>query len=188
MLVPTDPIHDPRQPHHPPDTGPGSWGKTLILAVLGTGAAVLVSIWALAWPGDDPLADAVASAHEVYLTYTAWLATDAISGTPDWQALALQIPQSDASRGPALMVAYGCGSCHVIPGVTGAVGTVGPSLAGIADRAYIAGIIGNTPGGLMGWLMNPTVHSPQTAMPDLGVSEGDARDMAAYLYTLGEAS
>jgi cytochrome c2 len=181
----TDPVNNPRQPHHPPDRGPTSWIKTLAWAVAGVGGSVLVSVWALGLPGNDPLGDAAQAAQDVFLTYTTWIATDAISNTPDWQALALVVPQSDPRQGPALMVAYGCGSCHVIPGVAGARGTVGPALTGFADRAYIAGIIGNAPGGLISWLMNPTVHAPQTAMPDLGVSEPDARDMAAYLYTLG---
>ena len=32
---------------------------------------------------------------------------------------------------------YGCGSCHEIRGVPGAVGNVGPPLTRVADRTYI---------------------------------------------------
>ncbi|MEL6648628.1 MAG: hypothetical protein AAFQ05_13195, partial [Pseudomonadota bacterium] len=52
------------------------------------------------------------------------------------------------------------------------------------ERAYVAGVLPNEPGGLVRWLVDPVAHSPMTAMPDLGVTEADARDMAAYLYTL----
>lgn len=38
----------------------------------------------------------------------------------------------------------------------------------------------------MQWVMNPQAVEPGTAMPDLGVSEPEARHIAAYLYTLYE--
>jgi cytochrome c1 len=33
------------------------------------------------------------------------------------------------------------------------------------------------------WIRDPQHVSPGTAMPDLGVGEGDARDITAFLYT-----
>jgi cytochrome c2 len=88
------------------------------------------------------------------------------------------------SRGEALIRAYGCGSCHTIPRVAGAASTVGPNLQGIAARAYIAGVLPNTPENMMRWLMNPPAVDDKTAMPNLHVGAAEARDMAAYLYTL----
>lgn len=79
---------------------------------------------------------------------------------------------------------YGCGSCHVIPGIRSATGNVGPSLAGIADRLIIAGIVPNTPDELVRWIVMPQSMAPGNAMPNMGVSDGHARDIAAYLYTL----
>ena len=79
---------------------------------------------------------------------------------------------------------YGCQSCHSIPGVRGATALVGPPLAGIADRSYIAGVISNTPAHMIEWLRNPPAIDEKTAMPNMNVSEKDARDIAAYLYTL----
>ena len=64
-------------------------------------------------------------------------------------------------------------------------GTVGPSLSSLVDRAYIAGVLTNAPGDLTRWLVNPPLYAPDTAMPDLGVTEQDAADMAAYLYAQG---
>ena len=90
----------------------------------------------------------------------------------------------DAERGKALMRAYGCGTCHTIPGVRGANATVGPDLAGIANRAYVGGVLPNTPENLMRWIQNPQAADEKSAMPNLGVSETDARHLAAYLYTL----
>jgi cytochrome c2 len=89
-----------------------------------------------------------------------------------------------ASRGKVAITAYGCGACHVIPGVRGADGRVGPSLADIANQAYVAGVVSNTPQHLIAWIEHPPALSPRTAMPDLNVSPADARDIAAYLYTL----
>src|SRR5215203_2022917 len=79
---------------------------------------------------------------------------------------------------------YGCASCHTIPGIDGADGLVGPSLEHLANRAYIGGVLENTPGNLVRWIQNPPQVDPKTAMPNVRVSESDAREIAAYLYTL----
>lgn len=94
------------------------------------------------------------------------------------------VPGGDAERGASLLAAYGCGACHAIPGVRGADALVGPPLTGWAERRYIAGSLVNTPENLMRWIMTPQAIEPGTAMPDLGVDEAAARDMAAYLFTL----
>ena len=90
----------------------------------------------------------------------------------------------DAERGRTAIQGYGCGSCHTIPGIPRARALVGPPLWGIADRAYIAGVLPNTEADMIRWVQNPPVVDPRTLMPNMGVSEQDARDIAAYLYTL----
>ena len=90
----------------------------------------------------------------------------------------------DPDAGLRAMHQYACATCHVIPGLTGATQEVGPPLRGMATRAYIAGMLPNTTGNMVRWLMFPQRVSVRTAMPDLGVKEGDARDIAAYLATL----
>ena len=90
----------------------------------------------------------------------------------------------DPDRGRAAISAYGCGSCHQIPGVQGARGMVGPPLDHWAERRIIAGEVPNDPERLITWLTVPQSIEPGTAMPNMGVSDGEARDMAAYLYTL----
>lgn len=89
-----------------------------------------------------------------------------------------------AARGKELIRSYGCGSCHTIPRVTGAEASVGPSLQAIATRAYIAGVLPNQPENMIRWIMNPPGVDEKTAMPNLHVTATDARDIAAYLYTL----
>lgn len=89
-----------------------------------------------------------------------------------------------ASRAPDAIAQYGCGSCHVIPGVSGANGRVGPPLTDFGDRAYIAGRARNEPEILVRWLLVPQSIDPETVMPPTGLSDSEARDIAAYLYTL----
>lgn len=90
----------------------------------------------------------------------------------------------DAVVGQELVTDYGCGACHDIPGIPGANATVGPPLDEWAERGYIAGALPNRPGNLVAWLMNPQAIEPGTAMPDLLISEQEALDISAYLYSL----
>lgn len=91
----------------------------------------------------------------------------------------------DVEAGRAALQRYGCGGCHRIPGVPGASGRVGPPLADLVRRSILAGRLPNEPAGLIRWIREPRAVDPQTAMPDLAVTEGDARDIAAYLQALG---
>ena len=78
----------------------------------------------------------------------------------------------------------GCGSCHTIPGIVGAHGKVGPSLEGIAGHSYIAGQLPNQPPNLEHWIQHPHSVHPDSLMPELGVTDAQSRDIAAYLYSL----
>lgn len=89
-----------------------------------------------------------------------------------------------AQVGADVIEEKGCGACHTIPGIDAASGMVGPPLTGWARRSYIAGTLPNAPENLVKWVMDPHAVEPGTAMPDLGLSEQEARDVAAYLYTL----
>jgi cytochrome c len=94
------------------------------------------------------------------------------------------VERGDSDRGRAAFASYGCGSCHEIPGIEGARGMVGPPLTHWSQRRIIAGEVPNDPERLITWITVPQSIEPGTAMPNLGVTDGDARDMAAYLYTL----
>jgi cytochrome c1 len=90
----------------------------------------------------------------------------------------------DPSRAPAAIQKYGCDACHTIPGIPGARGRVGPPLRGVGSRQYLAGRLENTPENLVRWIRAPQDVEPGTVMPNMGVTDGDARDIAAFLYTL----
>jgi cytochrome c len=87
-------------------------------------------------------------------------------------------------KGAQLISQYGCGSCHTIPGIRSANGLVGPPLMMFGRRTYIAGELPNTPENLVHWIQSPQSVESGTAMPTLGVTQQQARDIAAYLYTL----
>ncbi|MDQ3235333.1 MAG: c-type cytochrome [Pseudobdellovibrionaceae bacterium] len=89
----------------------------------------------------------------------------------------------NSQQGRVVLERYGCGSCHIIPGVREAHGRVGPSLEKIDEQIYLAGLLPNTPDNLMRWIMEPQTLDPQTMMPNLKVSRAEAEDMAAYLYS-----
>jgi len=95
-----------------------------------------------------------------------------------------EVAGGDVERGREALARYQCGSCHRIPGVDGANGTKGQPLAGLALRTDIVGALPNTPEDVMLWIRDPKKIYAKTEMPTLGVSEQDARDIVAYLYTL----
>ena len=90
----------------------------------------------------------------------------------------------DPARGRLLIQQYGCQSCHSIPGMEGPKGVVGPPLDKLALRTHIGGKVPNTPANLIQWLQNPQSFDPGNAMPNIGVTPADARDIAMFLFTL----
>ncbi|MCK1289787.1 c-type cytochrome [Bradyrhizobium sp. 30] len=90
----------------------------------------------------------------------------------------------DARRGADLVKQFHCGGCHDIPGIAGAEGNVGPPLHRIGTRTYIAGYIQNSPDNMADWIEDPQRALPGNAMPRMGIPQKDARDIAAFLYTL----
>ena len=96
----------------------------------------------------------------------------------------MQDTGGDLRRGKELIGRYGCAACHVIPGIDGSVGQKGPSLAGVAVRPTIAGGLENNPENLVRWIREPRKVDRYTEMTDQGITIEEARDIAAYLYTL----
>jgi len=86
------------------------------------------------------------------------------------------------SRAPELIRRYGCAGCHTIPGIPGGDGQVGGPLKDLRQRVYVGGVVLNSPDNLRRWMVSPQTFSPRTAMPATGISEAEARDVAAYLY------
>lgn len=96
---------------------------------------------------------------------------------PEWY-----VRGGDPARGRVAIEQYGCGACHVIPGIRTATGRVGPQLVDLREQAYVAGTLPHQPENLVTWIRQPQQVNPLTAMPNLEVTESDARDIAAYLY------
>ena len=92
----------------------------------------------------------------------------------------------DSASGRQLVQDFGCIGCHTIPGINDAHANVGPPLTAFGDRVYIAGMLHNDPANLITWLRDPQSVVPGNVMPNMGISEPQARDMAEFLYTLRE--
>jgi cytochrome c len=97
---------------------------------------------------------------------------------------ASELTGGDPKKGPSLIVQFGCAGCHQIPGIRGPAGKVGPPLADVGARIYLAGRVQNTPQGLIEWITDPRKIDPKSAMPTTGISQDEARDVAAYLLSL----
>jgi cytochrome c2 len=105
-------------------------------------------------------------------------------GARETRERAIALTGGDPERGRALLTRYGCSGCHTIPGIARADGLVGPPLQGVADRVYLGGVLTNTPENMIAWIVDPRAINAKTAMPVTGIGAEEARDAAAYLYTL----
>jgi cytochrome c1 len=95
-----------------------------------------------------------------------------------------QLTGGSVSRGKTAIGKYGCAACHTIPGIEGATAVVGPPLSNIAVRKYLAGHLVNTPDNMIKWIQHPQTIDPKNVMPEMGITDQDARDITAFLYTL----
>lgn len=95
-----------------------------------------------------------------------------------------RVLRGDPERGRRLLTAHACNTCHMIPGERAPAAHVGPPLTGFARRTNIGGSLPNRPETLVHFIMDAPRELPGTGMPDLQVSEPEARDIAALLYTL----
>ena len=111
-----------------------------------------------------------------------WLSLSACTADVNGMPEPRSFSESNIEEGRRLIADYGCGSCHFIPGVPGADSRAAPPLDRFYQRTYIAGQLSNTQDNLMEWIQNPQEVEPGTAMPDLGISQEEARDIVAYLY------
>jgi cytochrome c2 len=118
--------------------------------------------------------------HRVFTLLMCAAALAACSKTPPGFE---PITGGDPRAGRALLARYGCASCHKIKGIAHADSQVGPPLDEIRARGYIAGVLPHNTENLIKWIRHPREVVPNTAMPELGVTEAEARDMAAYLYS-----
>ena len=114
-----------------------------------------------------------------------WVALIALIGSAALaQEPAPPLAAGSPSKGAALIAEKGCGACHMIPGIVGANGLVGPPLTLMGRRIFVAGLLRNTPQNLAAWVLEPQRFVPGNAMPSTGLTESEALDVAAYLETI----
>lgn len=89
-------------------------------------------------------------------------------------------------RGRDAFVNAGCGACHAIRGVEGAVGTRGPDLTHVGSRRTLgAGTINNHVGTMAGWIADSHSIKPGNLMPPFAAFDGATlRAIASYLESL----
>jgi cytochrome c2 len=96
--------------------------------------------------------------------------------------MAVTLTGGDPDNAPRLLRRYGCTGCHTISALRDADGKVAPPLDHLRQRVFIAGSLRNTPDNLVHWITSPESLSPHSAMPNTGITEPEARDIAAFLY------
>lgn len=112
--------------------------------------------------------------------YGVWSMVDARQQTVE---SAKTLTAGEPANGALLVRRFGCGGCHIISGVPGADGKVGPSLEKLRERVFIAGRLRNSGDNLIDWILRPQDFDAHAAMPPTGITASEARDVAAYLYT-----
>ena len=99
------------------------------------------------------------------------------------RAPAAEPPAGPAADGAAVFKASACVGCHTVRGVSD--GTLGPDLTHFGRRKTLgAGLLPNTSENLTAWIRDPQGLKPGAKMPALGITERQARAMAAYLLSL----
>jgi cytochrome c len=130
----------------------------------------------------SPTGRAVLTGIALIVASAAFVAVNVARDNHKQAALAKTITGGDPDRAPAIFRRYGCSGCHTITGIPGADGQAGAPLAGLSKRVYIAGVLENNSDNLVAWIVSPRSFSPRTAMPATGISQQEAKDLAAYLY------
>jgi cytochrome c oxidase subunit 2 len=86
------------------------------------------------------------------------------------------------AAGEKLFASKGCVACHSLQAVNAPKGMVGPNLANIGARSYIAaGTLKNTDANLARWIRDPQGIKKGVLMPNLGLSDADAQALVAFL-------
>jgi cytochrome c oxidase subunit II len=84
--------------------------------------------------------------------------------------------------GEKLWTAKGCLACHALNAVDAPKGMVGPNLANVGARSYLAaGTLKNTDENMARWIRDPQAIKKGVLMPNLGVTEEEARALVAFL-------
>jgi len=87
-----------------------------------------------------------------------------------------------AAQGETLFRNKGCIGCHSLQAKGAPTALIGPNLANVGSRAYIAaGWLKNTDENLEAWIQDPQALKKGVLMPNLGVKPDEAKALRAYL-------
>jgi cytochrome c len=192
-IAPTDAAPPGHDGSEQPPRRPALWTYGLVAAVAGTigwfaaGAAETPSGTgergqAESEPASLPILPLIGTILAIVVVTAAWLATESWMAASQSEAVARALTGGDPAQASVLVTRYGCGGCHTIPGLPAAEGKAGPTLGGLRQRVFIAGVLPNTADNLINWIVEPRTYSPGSAMPVTGISRIEARDIAAWLY------
>ena len=111
-----------------------------------------------------------------------WLVWACLTGL-----LLVLAPTAHAEVPPRVLEIFetkGCKGCHIVTGIPGAVGQIGPKLDGLGNKARIAGgKLKNNRKNLAKWLRNPKLIKV-TMMPNTGLSEEEIEILVDFFDTL----
>lgn len=80
--------------------------------------------------------------------------------------------------------ANGCGTCHTLPGVSSGTFPGAPNLNNVTLRPTLAGeAIQASPENMKRWIMDPPAMKERAAMPKLQLTDQEAQDLTAFLYS-----
>jgi cytochrome c1 len=86
------------------------------------------------------------------------------------------------AQGEKLFTAKGCIGCHSLQAYEAPTGLVGPNLANVGARSYIAaGWLKNSDENLERWIRNAQAVKVGVLMPNLGVTADEARALRTFL-------
>lgn len=92
-------------------------------------------------------------------------------------------PTGDAAEGKAIFARSACVGCHTIRGVS--AGVLGPDLTHFGSRGRLgAGMWPNSVDNVAAWVKDPQRLKPGVKMPSVGLTDEQARAVAAYLVGL----
>ena len=88
------------------------------------------------------------------------------------------------AQGQKLFLMKGCVGCHALVAYNAPKGLLGPNLANVGARTHIAaGTLANTDENLAHWIRFPQDVKHGVLMPNLGVTEAEAKALVAFLRT-----
>jgi len=99
------------------------------------------------------------------------------------QKAAAPEPSGDAAEGKSVFARSACVGCHTIRGVS--AGALGPDLSHFGSRELFgAGLWPTTVDNVVAWLKDPPALKPGSRMPNLHLSDAEAKALAVYLTSL----